>query len=706
MLIDPSLARHTAFLLWKFVPHPKGPDRKPLKMPVHPDGVTVHSLKSPARPMTAAEALERAAATGCGVGFRPAPGMGLACLDLDGAIEDDEITERAQPLVDFFAGALLEVSASGRGLHLWFSYTGEGPGRRGQVDTPVGPVELYSDNQFIALGRAVSGSANQDCTAQMNWVLANYFPARPAEGPVLPADWEGKSDRERAECLEDLRSALQVLDLSGYDAWVKAGQNLACLGETGLDLWDEASARAEGYDGRMELERKWATFSGDRSDYRSIFARAQRAGWEQPRRVVTVSPLEAFGGPVALPAEASTDAPPASFMAASDGAIPATPANVVGALRSAESGIRLGFDEFKGAVCLGHEGAWRELHDEDYMRLRVSMEQRGFKAIPHELIRAAVGLVASENRFDSAIEWGNSLKWDGVQRIDTSLSDYFGAPRNAYTESVARYLWTALAGRLLVPGLQADMAVILVGLQGAGKTTVISSIAPTPDTTCEVDLSHKDEVISRILRGKLVGEIAEMKGLQGRQAESTKAFISRRIEAWIPKYKESEQRFPRRCIFIGSANSPELLEDVTGERRWLPIELTGRAWPEKLRAVREQLWAEGIARFRQGGIAWQEAEERAKAEHKHFKVRDEREDIVRAWLAAPAPHVPGTPLDDTPQGEKPFSVIDVATGALGFKIDRVGKAEQMVVARILKGLGYERGRVYEGGVRCWRWAKR
>lgn len=77
MLIDPSLARHTAFLLWKFVPHPKGPDRKPLKMPVHPDGVTVHSLKSPARPMTAAEALERAAATGCGVGFRLAPGMGL-----------------------------------------------------------------------------------------------------------------------------------------------------------------------------------------------------------------------------------------------------------------------------------------------------------------------------------------------------------------------------------------------------------------------------------------------------------------------------------------------------------------------------------------------------------------------------------------------------------------------------------------------------
>ena len=122
--------------------------------------------------------------------------------------------------------------------------------------------------------------------------------------------------------------------------------------------------------------------------------------------------------------------------------------------------------------------------------------------------------------------------------------------------------------------------------------------------------------------------------------------------------------------------------------------------------MREQLWAEGIARFRQGGIAWQEAEERAKAEHKHFKVRDEREDLVRAWLAAPAPHVPGTPLDDTPQGEKPFSVIDVATGALGFKIDRVGRSEQMVVARILKALGYEGVRVCEGGSQVRRWVKR
>jgi hypothetical protein len=697
VLNDPTLRQHRAFLLWREEPNPV-PGKKPLKVPLHHDGKTRHSTGNPATPLTADEAEAWAAYTGCNIGFRPSPETRLACLDLDNSVG----TPAAQQWLTLFAGAGVELSHSGRGYHIWFTYSGEGPGRRGKVKTDAGELELYSDGQFIALGKHVSGSAATDCTVQMNVALATYFPARGSVGAVKAADFESKTDQQRAECLADLESALAHLDLSTYATWVTAGQNLACLGDLGLDLWDKASQAATGYPGREELEFKWGTFSGDRSDYRSIFAKAQKMGWQQPRR--TPDPASVFtNAPFdpSVPAVAPTEA--LTFSAAAGGAIPASPANVVGALRSDESGIKLGTDQFKGVVCIGEKGKWRPLGDNDYMNLRVALEARGFKPVGPEVMNSAVALVASQNPFDSAIEWAETLKWDGVPRIDTSLTRYFGAEDNAYTRAVGAYLWTALAGRVLVPGCQADMAVIFVGLQGAGKTSAISAIAPTEGAFCEVDLTHKDETLARLMRGKLVGEIAEMKGIAGRQSDATKAFVTRRIERWIPKYREFETSFARRLVLIGSANDDGLLDDPTGERRWLPLNVPGKINLAALRRDRDQLWAEGVVRFQQGGIAWEEAMTLAAGEHSKFKIVDELEESVREWLEGVEPHVPGTALDTTPRGQKPFALVALAAG-LGIRNDRFDMPMQRRLGKVLKGLGYTKKDTWVAGknLKMWR----
>ena len=688
MLNDPTLRQHRAWLLWREEPNPSG--GKPRKVPYHYDGKTRHSSAAPAPLLTADEAIGWAQYTGCLVGFRPSPGMGVACLDLDGCVVDGVPSPAAQQWLHSFPGAAVELSHSGRGLHIWFSYTGEGPGRRGKVKTEAGEIELYSDGQFIALGRHLQGLAATDCAAQMAFVLNTYFPPRSSVGAVKAADFEAKTDAQKAECLTDLADALRhpSMVLDTYDAWVTAGQNLAGLGDLGFELWDAASQAAPGYPGREELEFKWGTFSGDRSDYRSIFARAAKGGWQQPRRAP--DPASVFSNAPfdpSVPAVAPTEA--LTFSAAAGGAITASPANVVGALRSDESGIKLGTDQFKGVICIGEKGKWRPLTDNDYMNLRVALEARGFKPVGPEVMNSAVALVASQNPFDSAIEWAETLKWDGVHRIDTSLSRYFGAEDSAYTRSVGAYLWTALAGRVLVPGCQADMAVIFVGMQGAGKTSAISAIAPTEDAFCEVDLTHKDETLARLMRGKLVGEIAEMKGLTGRQSDATKAFITRRTERWIPKYREFETSFARRLVFIGSANEEGLLDDPTGERRWLPTMLTGKVNLAALRRDRDQLWAEGVVRFQQGGIAWEEAMTLAAGEHSKFKIVDEIEESVREWLEGVEPHVPGTTLDTTPRGKKPFALVSLAAG-LDIRKDRFDMAMQRRLGKILKGLGYDK----------------
>ena len=59
------------------------------------------------------------------------------------------------------------------------------------------------------------------------------------------------------------------------------------------------------------------------------------------------------------------------------------------------------------------------------------------------------------------------------------------------------------------------------------------------------------------------------------------------------------------------------------------------------------------------------------------------------WLAQPRAHIPGQPVDDTPDGARLFTIVEVAVEALGYRIQQVGRAEQMAIGKILSGLGYE-----------------
>lgn len=89
-------------------------------------------------------------------------------------------------------------------------------------------------------------------------------------------------------------------------------------------------------------------------------------------------------------------------------------------------------------------------------------------------------LAADEQPFDSAITWLNGLEWDGVPRIECFYHTHFGTADTPYTRAVSMYMWTALAGRVLEPGIKADMVPILVGPQGCGKSSGVEALSPDP----------------------------------------------------------------------------------------------------------------------------------------------------------------------------------------------------------------------------------
>lgn len=85
----------------------------------------------------------KGSATGSGVGF--ALGNGVGCIDLDDAIVDGRVADWAQRIIDACPPTFIEVSQSGRGLHI-FGLIPEMPGR----NTGRG-VEVYSTGRFIAM---------------------------------------------------------------------------------------------------------------------------------------------------------------------------------------------------------------------------------------------------------------------------------------------------------------------------------------------------------------------------------------------------------------------------------------------------------------------------------------------------------------------------------------------------------------------------
>lgn len=363
-------------------------------------------------------------------------------------------------------------------------------------------------------------------------------------------------------------------------------------------------------------------------------------------------------------------------------------------------GWRLGVDEFMGRRVIAAEGAgeWRPFRDSDYFVLRQALEARGFKNPGQDLVREAVRCVAEQHSFDSAINWAQALQWDGVLRVERFFETYLGVAPSAYSRAVGLYLWTALAGRCLEPGCKVDMVPVLIGEQGTGKTSMVEALAPTDEAFLEVNLEQRNEdQMARALRGKLVGEIAELRGLRTRDAEDIKAWITRRHEEIRALYAEFHTKYPRRLVMIGTGNQEEFLDDETGERRWLPLRV-GRTDLEALRRDRDQLWAEGVVLWRQAGVRWRSAQDLAVHEHHAFKVQDPWSETIGRWFASGG-------IDGGPDANAQFSAHDVLISALRIPDERVTKRDEMRVARVLKQMGCVRVEVWEGGKNRKKWQR-
>jgi len=233
-----ALKSHRQFIVYRLEPSALRPGKLD-KLPCDASGRVV-SAHDAAHWMSAAGATSRAQqfGTGWGIGFVLTPEAKRFCLDIDGCLQPDgQWSPLALQLCGLFPGAAVEVSASGTGLHVWGSYSGDMPAHACK-NTALG-IELYTDKRFVALGLPVGtvGDVATDCTLPLHAAIALYFPpdtvGDAAEWTTEPVpEWRGPVDDSelirRASAAQSTASAFGG-KASFADLWTG---NLEALGRS------------------------------------------------------------------------------------------------------------------------------------------------------------------------------------------------------------------------------------------------------------------------------------------------------------------------------------------------------------------------------------------------------------------------------------------------------------------------------------------
>jgi predicted P-loop ATPase len=246
--------------------------------------------------------------------------------------------------------------------------------------------------------------------------------------------------------------------------------------------------------------------------------------------------------------------------------------------------------------------------------------------------------------------------------------------------------------RAYEPGCKFDQACVLLGEQGARKSSFWKALGGHFFSDALRDIQSKDDLM--VLHRSWIMEWAELDQITGkRHAGQIKAFLSQSTDMFRVPYGKSTEAFPRRGIIVGSTNRDNFLIDETGNRRfWVipitatidkPIDISGL-----LKEV-DAIWAAAVHAYRndEPSALTVEQEKTVAMENDNYLVQNPWQAPIQTWLAQP---------------KNRFEYVTaelVLSEAVGKPVERQTTGDTMKVGTILKSLGYKKARRVVNGRR-------
>ncbi len=306
------------------------------------------------------------------------------------------------------------------------------------------------------------------------------------------------------------------------------------------------------------------------------------------------------------------------------------------------------YEEFSNRIIINDHLPWapdkyeeRIWSDIDDSGLRWFFENF-YKITGVKKIEDGLNLITKENSKNAIEEYLIKLEWDGVNRLETLLIDYFGCADNVYTREVSIKTFVAAVRRAVIGNIKWDHMPILIGSQGIGKSTFLKMLGGKWFNDSLATFEGKEAC--ELIQGSWIVEIGELTGLRKSEVNAAKQFLSRQDDIFREAYGRRTQKYPRRCIFFGTANDSDFLRDSSGERRYWPID-TGEINPKKsifndLENEVDLIWAEAYSLAKNSEVSLvlsKEAENIASVAQETHKEENAKKGIIVDYLEKKIP---------------------------------------------------------------------
>jgi hypothetical protein len=555
-------------------------------------------------------------------------------IDDDGKAEQVEL--RWNGCQSVVAGAHPQTSG-----YYWVQ--GHGPGDRDIAEAPVGLIERMLKPQ------------PQPVRAEL----------------VQMPDPQGDVDRARSYL-----AALDTSRADDYDDWLAVGMSLHSVGDDSLlDQWEQWSAQSAKHK-PSDCQRKWRSFKKSGITLGTLGDMAKKDGWRNSKPVQR----EVGGRAADSEQQASGRAPvggkPEKLEAA----------ELLEYLRRSAGDIRLNIFtqqiEIDNAVIEGVD------------RFYLKLAEQGYK-VSKELAIDCLVQVANEKPYDPVRLYLEHV----AEHVDPTYIDRLATtylrPCDAalpeptiYDEMLKRTLIGAVM-RAFTPGCKHDTACVLMGDQGAYKSSFWGCLGGPFFSDALGDISSKDDVM--VLHRSWMMEWAELDHITGRRhAGQVKAFLSQAVDLMRVPYGKAVESFPRRGIIVGTTNKTTgFLVDETGNRRFWVIPTTKTQQDQidtaSLMLERDAIWSAVVHAYRAG-------EANRLPVDMEIKVTEENDNYVidSPWRSAIEEYLQRRRSTDV------LTIEDVLTHGIKKPLERQNRADQMQVASILKDLGLVKKREASG----------
>ena len=480
-----------------------------------------------------------------------------------------------------------------------------------------------------------------------------------------------------------------ALDLKGTESWILAQGHHPDLTARDAFALHIAAARTKSRD--FDDRKAWHRFDG--ADAHNPHPGTPEAKLLDRLRFHTRTSRPALPPPStpakAAPAEQPTKAPtfdkPSKLEAR----------ELLSLLQLQAQGGRIRFNTFSQQIEL--DGA----NIEGVERFYLQLAQQGYK-VSKELALDCLVQVAHENPYDPVTLYLEHVAATVPPAYIGALATAYLRPDDAtpggqptlYDEMLRRTLIGAVR-RAFEPGCKHDTACILMGDQGARKSSFWSALGGPFFSDALGDCSSKDDLM--VLHRSWIMEWGEIDRITGlRHAGQVKSFLSQSTDLFRVPYGKSTESFPRRGIVVGSTNrSTGFLQDDTGNRRfWViptPLTESNPIDTATLMAERDAIWSAAVHAYRNGETNFLPADlaQQVMTENETYQVENPWKAPIADWLASPKA-----------AAEELTSEL-ILTQAVGKPTERQTRADQMQVAGIMRELGYGKTRKRISGIPRW-----